>query len=412
MTDPISTPSVPSPRPPDGKTSRDQTALAALAARPSPASPMGPASVLHDRILVHTSWDTGRKFIDSLPAEHSGLVLRGTDAGFKNALTLRKGGFEGVFLIDPEGYAVAAATEEQPFALPPEQLFGLTVDQLVDRQLTCGAAVALTPTGYLRAGDSDALKAAVAATVDLGRDDVMFSVPIDVAWLTGDHIDVLIAVLRRLQLPKAVFLGGQFDPMKKYKDAVANLRRLVAEAGHVAVLRTDLTGFDAITHGAFAASIGTGGSLRHVIPYGQFARSGKNDQTTSVLYPDLMAFYKGSTLAEVYVNAISPACLCTTCDGRHLDTFRAKSHGPAAHMHGINIWTSWIDEMQQRPTLHDRATWWLNRSIGAIHRNKIVNVQLEQPDALKVPKALDAWATLPAWSYGITPAPAPRSRTQ
>jgi hypothetical protein len=39
----------------------------------------------------------------------------------------------------------------------------------------------LTPTGYFRAGDSDALKAAANVVAALGRDDVLFSVPIDIA---------------------------------------------------------------------------------------------------------------------------------------------------------------------------------------------------------------------------------------
>lgn len=49
-----------------------------------------------------------------------------------------------------------------------------------------------------------------------------------------------------------------------YRAAVTNLRRLVGDVEHVAVLRTDLTGFDVMSHGAFATSIGAVGSLRLV----------------------------------------------------------------------------------------------------------------------------------------------------
>ncbi|SMD27629.1 hypothetical protein [Kibdelosporangium aridum] len=163
-----------------------------------------------------------------------------------------------------------------------------------------GACVALTPTGYLQAGDSDALRAAVRAAREIGRDDVLFSAPLDIGWFLNDHIDHLIAVLATLPLPKAVFLGGQFDPMDRYRDGVPNLRRVVAEAGDIAVFRTDLTGFDAMSQGAFATSIGSGGSLRHIIPFGQIRRSNNKDESPSVLYGDLMTFYKGSTLADKF----------------------------------------------------------------------------------------------------------------
>lgn len=412
MTDPA----MPMPRPSDEKTARRQVTLTALGDRPAPDAPSGPAGALRDRILVHTGWRDAPKLLDAIPAAHSGLVLPGTASGFKAALKLREtGSYDGMLLIDPEGYTEAVATEEAPFVRPGDALFALTIDEVLARQRTCGTAVVLTPTGYLRAGDSDALKAAAAAAAALDHDDVVFSVPIDVAWLAEDHIDLLIAVLERLPLPKAVFIGGQFDPLKRHRGAVANLRRLVAEGGHVAVLRTDLTAFDVLSHGAFAASIGTGGSRRHIIPFGEkpIAGTGKEtDQSPSVLFGDLMAFYKGSTLKDAYQNAIAPACPCPACDGRHLDTFRTAKDSAAAHRHGIHTWCGWLTELLGQPTVLDRANWWHNRSLAAVTQNEIVNVRLERPDALKLPKTLDAWANLAAWAYGLNPAPKPRSRTR
>jgi hypothetical protein len=60
---------------------------------------------------------------------------------------------------------------------------------------------------------------------------VLFSVPLDIAWLKNEHIGLLIAVLSRLDIPKAIFLGSQFDPLDRYKHAVMNLRRLVPRRG-------------------------------------------------------------------------------------------------------------------------------------------------------------------------------------
>jgi hypothetical protein len=307
----------PQPRPSGSGTDPRGAALRALADRSTPAAPAGPANALTDQVLVHTSWDAGQKLLDVvLSSNAGGFVLRGSKAS-NGVQQLKQDGFGGVLLIDPESYDEAVATADAPFILPKDTLYEVTLDEILNGQRACGATVALTPTGYFRAGDSDALKAAADAVAALGRDDVLFSVPIDIAWLGNDHIGQLIAVLERLKAPKAVFLGGQFDPLDRYKAAVANLRRLVAEAGHTAVLRTDLTGFDVLCHGAFATSIGTGGSLRHIIPFGEPPRSSNNkDRSPSVLYPDLMAFFRGSTQANRFANV--PAPRCQACGDRAL----------------------------------------------------------------------------------------------
>lgn len=401
---------LPQPRPPGSGIEPREVALRALADRPIPDAPAGPASALTDRVLVHTSWDAGQKLLDVvLSSNAGGFVLRGSKAS-NGVQQLKREGFDGVLLIDPESYDEAVATADAPFVLPKDTLYEVTLDEILNGQRACGATVALTPTGYLRAGDSTALKAAADVVAALGRDDVLFSVPIDIAWLGNDHIGQLIAVLARLKAPKAVFLGGQFDPLDRYKAAVANLRRLVAEAGHVAVLRTDLTGFDVLCHGAFATSIGTGGSLRHIIPFGEPPRSSNNkDQSPSVLYPDLMAFFRGRTLATRFANI--PAPRCQACGDRALDTFLAKKDSLAAHAHGVHSWSEWIADMTDQPTLADRAIWWRNRCGGALAEYGVVNARVDQPEGFEAPKALRAWATLPAWPLPTEPA-SRRSRTR
>jgi hypothetical protein len=191
---------------------------------------------------------------------------------------------------------------------------------------------------------------------------------------------------------------------------VANLRRLVAEAGHVAILRTDLTGFDVLCHGAFATSIGTGGSLRHITPFGEPPRSSNNkDQSPSVLYADLMAFFRGSKLSTRFANV--PAPRCSACDDRALDTFLGKRDSLAAHAHGIHTWSDWIADMRGQLTLADRAIWWRNRCNGALAEYDVVNARLDQPEGFEAPKALKAWANLPAWPPLTEPASG-RSRTR
>jgi hypothetical protein len=357
--------------------------------------------VLHDQVLLHTNQLTAQQIIP-LPSSIAGLVLSGKKAaaGIKK---IRQSDSDLLLLRDPEGYRRALATEDEPFFLEDdedenqERLFPLTLDECLQAQRDCGANLTLTPTGYLNADESDALRAVVREAARIERDDVLVSIPLDIAWLKNDLIGHVIAVLATLDKPKAVFLGGQFDPMERYKEAVENLRRLVADAGNVAVLRTDLTGFDVMSHGAFATSIGTGGSQRHIVPFGQPSFSNQQDQSPSVLFEELMSFHKGSTLAHRFANARPPVCTCTSCGRRPLDTFLSRDDSVAAHRHGMYTWASWVNDMRAQPTIAHRAVWWKNRCHAAAGHAEIVSARINQPDAFKAPKTLEIWAELSPW---------------
>jgi hypothetical protein len=370
----------------------------AASVRPVAArGPGGPARQLTDRLLVHASADSALSLAGFLPDGGSGLVLCGKKAN-RAAKQLRTQRFTEPVLIDPCGYTQAAATPEEPFVLANEDtLFPVTLDEALQGQRDCGTTAALTPTGYLHAGDTDSLKAAANAVASLNRDDTILGLPLDAAWFKDDHIDSLVAILSRLEAPKAVMLGAQFDPVERFnpRTTVINLRRLFGEAGDLALLRTDLTGFDALCHGAFAASIGTGGSLRHVIPIGQFARSADTkDQSPSVLYGAVMRFYRGSTIAKRYANDVPPTC--ADCDGRPLDTFLAKTDTAAAHLHGLHTWSRWAEQMRQHDSLAARTIWWRNLCRLAVTEAAAINAQLEQDDAFVPSDTISIWADLPA----------------
>lgn len=396
MTDMSPPANLPAPRPPTDVDEARTQALHALGLQPKPAAPPGPVGALTDKILVHASWDAGQQLVDLLPTESSGLMLSG--AGAPNGIKeLSRRGHTGARLIDPEGYSLAAATTDAPFALQDDGLFPVTLDMVLDGQRDAGATAAITPTAYFRAGNADPMKKAAEIVTGLNRDDVILATPLDIAWFNNEHFPQLLAIFRQLTVPKLVFLGGQFDPMDRYKSGVANLRRLVSEAPHVGVARTDLTAFDAMTHGAFVASIGTGGSRRHVVPFPQRPRAGKNDSSPSVLVAELMSFYKGSVLAERFANTEPPTCSCDSCNGRALDTFLSRDDSAAAHAHGVHVWNPWISEMHQQRTLGERAEWWQQRSIEAVAYCDILNARIEQEGAFEAPAPLKAWADLPAW---------------
>ncbi|MET9225683.1 hypothetical protein [Lentzea sp. NPDC003310] len=383
-------------------------ALDALSRAPRPLVPEGRAGLLTDRMLVHACFDTGYKLLDLLPQDVSGLVLSGKKAraGIKK---LRRDRYEGALVADPEGYREANATEDDPFVLANDGLFSLSLNDVLQAQLDVGATVAMTPTGYIPAGEAGPLKAAADIVNGLDRDDFLFSVPIGVAWLTNENYPQLRAILSHVKAPKVIMVGGQFDPYERNKDAVANLRRLIAEAGPIAVFRTDLVAFDVMCHGGFAASIGTGGSLRHVVPYGQIRRAKPRkedeppDTSPSVLFPELMSFHKGSLLQHRFSNVPRPPkCKCDSCRGRSLDTFLDKADAMDAHAHGVHIWSRWSDEMRHHRTLGERAQWWKERCRNAVDHCATVNAEIKQKDAFDAPSTLKVWANLPAWASATT----------
>jgi hypothetical protein len=156
-----------------------------------------------------------------LDPKYSGLVLCGNNAD-RGVLRLRKDGYDGLLLEDPAAYEKQAATADEPFALPQGRLFGDNLDSVLQEQLDRSATVAITPTRYIHAGNAEALKGLMRAAQTIERDDVIVSVPVDLAWLRDESLGQLIAVLQRIPQPKALILGGQYDPLAKFAAAPKN----------------------------------------------------------------------------------------------------------------------------------------------------------------------------------------------
>lgn len=375
----------PQPRPSPDANAPDSSGIASV--------PTGRAGLLANRVLVHARPRGITGLIPAVDQRRSGLILCG-DEPERGLKRCRKAGFKGILAIDPRGYEDGPATPEAPFTLSPEdQLFEPSLEQVLDDQREAGADVALTPTRFIEAGDAGSLKAAARTAASLSRGDTIFSVPISIAWLNSTYISQLIAVLSRVPMPKGLFLGAQLDPLDNVKEAVASLRRLCAEAGPVAVFRTDFEAFDASAYGAFSASIGTGGTLRHIIPPDEAAQSiMQSDKSPSVLVPDLIHFFKGSTLAKRYANAAAPRCGCAVCEGRRIDTFLGQGDSTAAHLHNIRVWMEWLPDLFGSDTVADRAQWWQGRCDAAVANHDLYNSQLGLRKVFQPPRALTIWA--------------------
>ncbi|MEU3599970.1 hypothetical protein ABZ714_14760 [Streptomyces sp. NPDC006798] len=373
-----------------------------------------PGDPLRDRVLLHISPARVGQARGHLDPVRSGLVLCGKDALRKAARLRREEAYGGVLLIDPAAYEVGAATAEAPFpqvasdALP----FDDPLEVSLAEQRAAGVTAPVTPTGYIRAEDSDALRAAVGRVADLGDPSVVFAVPIDVAWLRDEEsAQRLIAVLRLVEGPKAIMLGGQMDPLARYAEAVGHLRSVIRQTPGAALLRTDLAAFGALAAGAAFTGFGMSGGLRHVVPPGEKARTGGGFPTSPhVLYPELMSFFLGTTLAKRFAASPAPVCSCAACLGtRALDSFTSRRNPlpAAAAAHNVSVLMGWLRALDALPGGSAREHWWHERCKAAVDRYPLVNAAIAQPNAFKVPGQLKRWAlAVPAPAAGTTTATA------
>lgn len=372
----------------------------------SPPLPAGVGTVVGNRVLTYTRPDKASAVLPHVDGARGGLVLAGTDPGRALKPALGAGGGL-VVLNDPAAYEKFTATMAEPFALPDEGLFPLTLNDVLDRQIRVGAAAALSPTGYIPAGRTDILREAARQFRSLGRTDAIFVAPLDVSLLGPSYYATTAAVLAGVGFPVALVLGGQGDPLKHSSRVIPNLRDLAARVPLMA-LRTDFSGFDLVAHGVIAAAIGTGGSVRHTVTPGEGRRAYRRDESPSVLWPELASWFKGSKINELYGARPSqaPRCDCGVCGGQRLTRFLRREHQDEAIGHAVATWSRWASDLLGQPTIRDRAQYWRNLCRGAVTGHAVILAQLQMLEGLEPQASLKRWAELPAWPVPLA-APVP-----
>jgi hypothetical protein len=358
-------------------------------------------SLLRDRTLIQVNTARLSYVLPQIDPARSGLVLCGRDVE-KKASTLRfEEGYTGPILIDPALYEVSVATESNPF--PYEIDTGLFLNDplrlALNNQREAGVTLPMTPTGYIRAEDSDALKAAVNRVRDLDDPNVIFAVPVDVAWLRDEESTrQLIAYLKTIECPKAIMLGGQMDPLGRYAKAVVHLRLIMGEVPDIALLRSDLAAFGALAAGASFTAFGTGARYRHIVPPNEQTQTSKPIiMSPHVLFPELMGFFLGETIAKRFAGANAPSCFCKACEGtRRLDSFTSNRGGipAAAAAHNIAVLMEWLHSINSIEPGIARQQWWFNQCRKAIDQYDVVNTSIRQLDGFKPHEQLGRWAKI------------------
>lgn len=330
--------------------------------------------------------------------DRSGFVLAGAKA-MARARSLSENGYEGPVLVDPAAYEGHLATAREPFWFPEGQLYPPSLGDALDRQLVAGAVAALTPTKFIRAGDTGSLRSAADAVKRLRRDDVIFVAPLDIALLDRQYFNETKAILIDAGCPVGLVLGGQFDPLGRAPGRIIPQLRELAAATDLMPIRTDFNAFDLVAHGAFAGAIGTGGATRHAVEPPRPAMVFGKDPSPSVLFPELLSWWKGSRIADFFGarSSMAPRCPCQVCEGRSLGRFTRRSDKNEAMAHAVAVWSDYRTDMLSQPTLRSRAQYWKNLCSTALGYHEMIPAQLRLAKPLKPQRPLEVWATLPLW---------------
>jgi hypothetical protein len=350
----------------------------------------GVPAALADRVLLQVGHRRSARYRDWVDGSCSGLVLTGEGALAK-AGQLRGEGFEATLVVDEARYRAADATREAPFPGVddgPAPLFGDPLEHLLLAQLAF-ADVGLTPTGYLPLGAAEALEAAASRVARLGDPRVVFAVPMDAGWLYPGALEHLAEVLCTVPGPKAVMVGGRPDPWA----AAAGQARLLELVPGTGVLRSGLGAFGSLGYGAGFTAFGMDGSMRHLpppVPVQEPSAGGPGSPV--VLFPDLMGFFLGQTLAKRFDDQ-APTCSCGQCRGEPLDRFLSMAQQVPAAGHNAAVLMEWVRELQSVEA-RARGRWWRERCRRALGEYEVWNGVIGQKRGFAAPADLSVWAEL------------------
>lgn len=368
-------------------------------------APTGSARDLLDgRVLFVAGDDESRRHATLVDHATEGLVLTSKNQG-KDGRGMKHSASDVVTVLEPKAAMSNFATPERPFILPGgESLFETSVHDVLDGQRTNGATIAMTPTGYVRAGEPDTLRAVATAGNAFTRDDTIHHVFLAPWYFHPDHLRQTIAILRRSELPLAITVASKTNPMTS-KGVVEGLRQAFMTLDWAMLWRGDLAAFDALAHGARSAAIGTRPSTRHGVPAGDRGQSSPDDTTPSVLVIDLGRYIRAGKLRDWYAGA-APVCRCQVCRGRALDRFEdTPGDHTDAMRHNLLVARTLRAELFAAPVM--RVAWYElidDALLGHDALRAMTSVKVQTPSELK------KWATRHA--SPVTAASAVSSKNQ
>lgn len=314
--------------------------------------------ILSGRVLTISGCDGAEAMSHHLSSEYEGLVITGADRHAKMR-RLRRIHADLVLIAEPDSHAHHEATPESLWFLPTDDsglLPAPTLDEVLDAQRTSGASVVLLPSGFIDVGDTDTLRATVAAANTIADVDIALPLYLATGWLRPEHRDFLVAVIGLSAHPVLISFGSSKNPLDSNRKLALH-RDIVATTGAFA-WRTDLAGLEALAHGALGAAIGAGPGTRRFTPPKQSGKARRpDDPTPYVLIPGHMHWMKTHAMQEeLYVGVAAPLCPCRECHGQRIDRF-SESQKDAAARHNHAVIDTYVQEILSTAPTERPATW-------------------------------------------------------
>ncbi|WP_280329533.1 hypothetical protein [Nocardia wallacei] len=271
----------------------------------------------------------------------------------------------------------------------------------INMQTRIGLRWALTDSGYIPAGDLDALRAVLAWGA--GATQVITALPLAIQWLTVDR-DLLIAELTAAVQPVALMLESKGDPLAA-KEAVTGLIAVLRCPTPMLLLRSDTSVLGALAHGAAAVSVGTKSGLRHIYPIAADDDNGFIPPPCPSAYVPALKSYKRLTTIEDGITRNPDLdlwrCNCSVCHGRSIAwiVFAADPES-AAFEHSLAAQSDLARALLARPPATRGSEWKMMCARAQVEHDRIVK---RNDKTWEPADALSAWVSSTPHPQASTP---------
>lgn len=305
----------------------------------------------HPPVLAYASAAVPESRWAGVGTQVGGLVLRGA-AGVRHLERLRRHGYGGAALLDPQCYSSDSAT-------PPS--LGTVGDSWLKMFGAADSTAVIAPGRLVPAGAGKALDVelragtAFLARAHDGRPGYV-GMGLDSAWLKR-HAELLVDLVGEHDAPVALVLRDSNDPLSTAA-AVAGLLHLLHSGARVLLLRADLGAIGAVANGADGGAVGLSSTTRHLsVPMRAGGSRNRDDRSPSVLLPGCHLWVRASRLGMASGPPAALGCPCRVCRGWSLARFADPLNRVEAHLHSVEVWNEAADRIRATSSWERPGEW-------------------------------------------------------
>lgn len=339
---------------------------------------------LTDHLLIQAEPDDLGVVLRLADRDGGGLVLTGEHAPEACKDRWRES-FSRPVLVDRRRYAGRARRRgTEPLT-----------DAWLSRQQEAGVTAVLSDSGYIGAGDQQALGSVLSQCAAASL-PVVAVLPLHISWL-GDGLEKLTSEVNEHGVPVALVLEHKSDPLGTQR-AVKGLTQLLADAEvPVSMLCCDISGLGALAFGADWSAVGVRSRLRHLYPSDDHGY--KWSPSVSALVKPMLSIVTVEKIAEAWTRTYEDldwvhdiwTCACQTCDGRTLDWLASASE-PEVNAHTFELLAELRDGLSALPAGWTRHRSWTSKCNAAV--NRYDELRLRARVGWRTPGYLRSWAAL------------------